>query len=91
MRREHLLTDAHAALRGFGLQLRSPLRVRFLGLDDMEEAGVGEGVAKEFLVDVLKAGRQGARSASATPAAWLPTEHTAPLPRPLRPVPSCIH
>jgi hypothetical protein len=56
VRREHLLTDAHAALRGYGLQLRSPLRVRFLGLDDMEEAGVGEGVAKEFLVDVLKAG-----------------------------------
>merc|ERR1719421_1977104 len=56
VRREHLLADAHAALRGFGLQLRSPLRVRFLGLDDMEEAGVGEGVAKEFLVDVLKAG-----------------------------------
>ena len=25
-------------------------------MDDMEEAGVGEGVAKEFLVDVLKAG-----------------------------------
>ena len=56
VRREHLLTDAHQALRGMGLQLRSPLRVRFLGLDDMEEAGIGEGVAKEFLVDVLKAG-----------------------------------
>lgn len=56
VRREHMLTDAHAALRGFGRQLRSPLRVRFLGLDDLEEAGVGEGVAKEFLVDVLKAG-----------------------------------
>ena len=35
---------------------RSPLRVQFLGLDNMEEAGIGEGVAKEFLVDVLKAG-----------------------------------
>ena len=56
VRREHLLLDAHAALRGRGLQLRSPLRVKFLGLDDMEEAGVCEGVAKEFLVDVLKAG-----------------------------------
>ena len=30
--------------------------MRFLGLDDMEEAGVGQGVAKEFLYDVLKAG-----------------------------------
>lgn len=49
VRREHLLRDAHVALRGLGLQLRSPLRVRFLGLDNMEEAGVGEGVAKEFL------------------------------------------
>jgi len=56
VRREHLLTDAHQALRGFGLQLRSPLRVTFLGLDNLEEAGIGEGVTKEFLVDVLKAG-----------------------------------
>merc|ERR1719171_2889347 len=56
VRREHLLADAHASLKGFGLQLRSPLRVKFLGVDDLEEAGLGEGVAKEFLVDVLKAG-----------------------------------
>ena len=56
VRRGHLLADAHAALRGHGLQLRSPLRVRFLDSDGMEEAGIGEGVAKEFLVDVLKEG-----------------------------------
>ena len=56
VRREHLLRDALSQLRGYGLQLRSPLRVTFLGIDGLEEAGIGEGVAKEFLVDVLKAG-----------------------------------
>lgn len=56
VRREHLLRDAHVALRGLGPQLRSPLRVRFLDSFGAEEAGLGVGVAKEFLVDVLKAG-----------------------------------
>merc|ERR1719421_574212 len=80
VRREHLLADAHAALRGFGLQLRSPLRVRFLGLDDMEEAGVGEGVAKEFLVDVLKAGFDPSLGLfAATPDGTLYPNPAAPL------------
>ncbi|KAL1511301.1 hypothetical protein AB1Y20_006106 [Prymnesium parvum] len=56
IRRDALLADAFAALRGMGEALRRPLRVRFLGLDDLEEAGVGPGVALEFVVDVLKAG-----------------------------------
>ena len=40
-----MLADALGELRGFS-QLRNPLRVRFLGLDDMEEAGVGEGLVE---------------------------------------------
>jgi len=56
VRREHLLDDAFATLRGLGSGWRMPVRVRFLGLDDLEEAGVGPGVALEFLVDVLRAG-----------------------------------
>ena len=36
--------------------MRSTLRVQFIGLEGLEEAGVGEGVAKEFIVDVLRAG-----------------------------------
>lgn len=55
--RASLLDDANAELHGLGpSQWQLPLRVRFLGLEGLEEAGVGEGVAKEFLVDVLKAG-----------------------------------
>merc|ERR1719421_392058 len=80
VRREHLLTDAHAALKGFGLQLRSPLRVRFLGVDNLEEAGLGEGVAKEFLVDVLKAGFDPALGLfAATPDGTLYPNPAAPL------------
>merc|ERR1719421_610137 len=80
VRREHLLTDAHAALKGFGLQLRSPLRVRFLGVDDLEEAGLGEGVAKEFLVDVLKAGFDPSLGLfSATPDGTIYPNPAAPL------------
>jgi len=56
VRREHLLDDAFSTLRGLGSGWRMPVRVRFLGLDNLEEAGVGEGVAKEFLGEVLRAG-----------------------------------
>lgn len=56
IRRGHLLEDAYAALRGGGEVLRSGLRVRFLGLDELEEAGVGPGVSLEFLVDLLQEG-----------------------------------
>ena len=54
VRREHLLDDAFEELRG--ASMRSTLRVQFIGLEGLEEAGVGEGVAKEFIVDVLRAG-----------------------------------
>jgi len=80
VRREHLLADAHRELKGFGLRLRSPLRVKFLGIDDLEEAGLGEGVAKEFLVDVLKAGFDPAFGLfSATPDGTLYPNPAAPL------------
>ena len=80
VRRDQLLGDAHAALKGTGLQLRSPLRVRFLGQDNLEEAGIGEGVAKEFLVDVLKAGFDPALGLFlATPDGTLYPNPAAPL------------
>ncbi|EOD06307.1 hypothetical protein EMIHUDRAFT_42493, partial [Emiliania huxleyi CCMP1516] len=56
VRRGSLLTDAYSELRGLGSGWRLPLRVRFFSAEGGEEAGVGEGIAKEFLVDVLREG-----------------------------------
>ena len=56
IRREHLLMDSYAELRGLGSQMRQPLRVTFLGQQGLEEAGLGEGVAKEFLVELIREG-----------------------------------
>mmetsp|Transcript_14157 Transcript_14157/g.46080 ORF Transcript_14157/g.46080 Transcript_14157/m.46080 type:complete len:403 (-) Transcript_14157:24-1232(-) len=56
VRRGSLLTDAYSELRGLGRGWRLPLRVRFFSAEGGEEAGVGEGIAKEFLVDVLREG-----------------------------------
>ena len=56
VRREHLLEDSFAELRGLGSQMRQPLRVNFIGDHGLEEAGLGEGVTKEFLVELIRAG-----------------------------------
>mmetsp|Transcript_20968 Transcript_20968/g.57572 ORF Transcript_20968/g.57572 Transcript_20968/m.57572 type:complete len:464 (-) Transcript_20968:476-1867(-) len=56
VRRDALLTDAFSELRGLGDGWRLPLRVRFFSAEGLEEAGIGEGIAKEFLVDVLREG-----------------------------------
>ena len=55
-RREHLLEDSFAELRGLGSQMRQPLRVNFIGDHGLDEAGLGEGVTKEFLVELIRAG-----------------------------------
>lgn len=56
VRRDALLPDAFSELRGLGEGWRLPLRVRFFSAEGLEEAGIGEGIAKEFLVDVLREG-----------------------------------
>ena len=68
VRRPHLFDDAFSSLRGLGAGWRLPVRARFFGAEGLEEAGIGEGVAKEFLVEVLREGFDPARGLFCTGA-----------------------
>ncbi|KAJ1628340.1 HECT-domain-containing protein [Pavlovales sp. CCMP2436] len=55
VRRAFVLEDSFAALRNAGPHLKLPLRVQYFNGQGLEEAGFGEGVVKEYLVDVIRA------------------------------------
>ena len=46
--------------------MRQPLRVNFIGDHGLEEAGLGEGVTKEFLVELIRAGPPRSRTRTPT-------------------------
>mmetsp|Transcript_5252 Transcript_5252/g.15373 ORF Transcript_5252/g.15373 Transcript_5252/m.15373 type:complete len:1221 (+) Transcript_5252:67-3729(+) len=55
VRRSSMVADSFAALRDYGSALKLPLRVQFFNDQGLEEAGIGEGVMKEYLVEVIRA------------------------------------